>query len=80
MVIYEHMEQVRKEKCTKRYKSSNDEHRIKDVVLEGEQGQTHVGENEVLRQEIQQFKELKKKGKSSFQYKYEQTQMKNKTF
>lgn len=28
------------------------------MILEGEQGQTHVGENEVLRQEIQQFKQL----------------------
>ena len=37
---------------SKRYKSSNDEHGIKDVVLEGEQSQTHVGEDEVLRQEI----------------------------
>lgn len=36
----------------KRYKSSNDEHGIEDMALEGEQGQTHVGENEVLCQEI----------------------------
>lgn len=42
----------------KRYESSNDEHGIKDMILEGEQGQTHVGENEVLCQEIQQFKQL----------------------
>lgn len=45
----------------KRYKSSNDEHGIKDVVLESEQSQTHVGENEVLCQEIQQFKQLQHK-------------------
>lgn len=42
----------------KGYKSSDDEHGVEDVVLEGEQGQTHVGEDEVLRQEVQQFKEL----------------------
>lgn len=36
----------------KRYESSNDEHGIKDMVLEGEQGQTHVGEDEVLSQEV----------------------------
>lgn len=42
----------------KRYESSNDEHGIKDMILEGEQGQTHVGENEVLCQEIQQLKQL----------------------
>lgn len=41
-----------------RYESSNDEHGIKDMILEGEQGQTHVGENEVLCQEIQQLKQL----------------------
>lgn len=43
----------------KGYKSSDDEHGVEDVVLEGEQGQTHVGEDEVLRQEVQQFKELR---------------------
>lgn len=42
----------------KRYESSNDEHGIKGMILEGEQGQTHVGENEVLCQEIQQLKQL----------------------
>lgn len=52
----------------KRYKSSNNEHRVKDVVVEGEQGQTHVGENEVLSQEIQQFKQLQdKRRKCEFQ-------------
>lgn len=45
----------------KRYKSSDDEHRVKDVTLEGEQGQTHVGENEVFCQEIQQLKQLQHK-------------------
>lgn len=48
-------------RTSKRYKSSNDEHGIKDVVLEGEQGQTHVGENEVLCQEIQQLEQLQHK-------------------
>lgn len=28
------------------------------MILEGEEGQTHVGENEVLCQEIQQFEKL----------------------
>lgn len=42
----------------KGYESSDDEHGVEDVVLEGEQGQAHVGEDEVLRQEVQQFKEL----------------------
>ena len=28
------------------------------MVLEGEQGQAHVGENEVLSQEVQEFKQL----------------------
>ncbi len=45
----------------KRYKSSDDEHGVKDVVLEGEQSQTHVGENEVLSQEVQQLKQLQHK-------------------
>lgn len=42
----------------KRYKSSDDEHGVKDVILEGEEGQTHVREDEVLCQEIQKFKQL----------------------
>lgn len=51
-----------KDAKSKRYKSSNDEHGIEDVVLEGEQGQTHVGENEVLCQEIEQLEQLQHKG------------------
>lgn len=42
----------------KGYKGSNNEHRVEDVWLEGEQGQTHVGEDEVLCQEVQQLKQL----------------------
>lgn len=42
-----------------RYEGSDDEHGIEDVILEGEEGQAHVGEDEVLCQEIQEFKELR---------------------
>ena len=45
-------------KLCKRYKSSHDEHGIEDVALEGEESQAHVGENEVLCQEIQQLEQL----------------------
>lgn len=45
-------------KYYKGYKSSHDEHGVEDVVLEGEQGQTHVGEDEVFCQEVQQLEEL----------------------
>lgn len=55
----------------KRYKSSNDEHWVKDVVLEGEQGQTHVGENEILCQEIQQFKQLQHSRKNNMCFRQE---------
>lgn len=44
--------------CTEGYKSANDEQRVEDVWLEGEESQTHVGEDEVLRQEVQQLKQL----------------------
>lgn len=33
-------------------KSSNDENRAENVFLEGKQCQAHVGEDEVLRQEV----------------------------
>lgn len=49
---------LERQRQKKGYKSSDDEHGVEDVVLEGEQGQTHVGEDEVLRQEVEQFKEL----------------------
>ena len=42
----------------KRYEGSDDEEGVEDVGLEGEQRQAHVGEDEVLRQEVQQLKEL----------------------
>lgn len=41
------------------YKCSHNEDRAEDVVLEGEQRQTHVGEDEVFRQEVQHLKQLK---------------------
>ena len=40
------------------YESADDEHGVEHVVLEGKQRQAHVGENEVLCQEIQQLKQL----------------------
>lgn len=40
------------------YKSPEDEDGAEDVVLEGEQGQAHVGEDEVLGQEVKHLKEL----------------------
>lgn len=41
------------------YKGSDDEHRVEDVRLEGEERQAHVGEDEVLCQEVEQLKQLK---------------------
>lgn len=41
------------------YKGSDNEQRVEDVWLEGEQSQTHVGEDEVFCQEIQQLEQLK---------------------
>lgn len=43
---------------SKRYKGSEDEQRVEDVWLEGEESQTHVGEDEVLCQEVQELKQL----------------------
>lgn len=45
-------------KLVKGYERSNDEQRVKDVGLEGEERQAHVGEDEVLRQKVQQLKQL----------------------
>ena len=42
----------------KGYKSPDDEDGAEDVILEGEQSQTHVGEDEVLSQEVKHLKEL----------------------
>lgn len=42
----------------KGYKSSNDEDGAENVILEGEQSQTHVGEDEILSQEVKHLKEL----------------------
>lgn len=42
----------------KGYKSSNDEDGAENVILEGEQSQTHVGEDEILSQEVKDLKEL----------------------
>lgn len=44
---------------SKGYKGSNDEHRVEDMWLEGEESQTHIGEDEVLCQEVQQLKQLR---------------------
>lgn len=42
----------------KGYKRSNDEDGAENVILEGEQSQAHVGEDEVLSQEVEDFKQL----------------------
>lgn len=42
----------------KGYKCPNDEDGVEDVILEGEQRQAHVGEDEVLGQEVKDLKEL----------------------
>lgn len=47
------------------YKSPDDEDRTEDVILEGEQSQTHVGEDEVLSQEVKHLKELRGKNITS---------------
>lgn len=52
----------------KGYKSPNDEDGAENVILEGEQSQTHVGEDEILSQEVKDLKELD--GKHNFHHKY----------
>lgn len=48
--------------CTVRgYKGPDDEDGAEDVILEGEQSQTHVGEDEVLSQEVKDLEELQGK-------------------
>lgn len=42
----------------KGYKSSKDKDGAENVILESEQSQTHVGEDEILSQEMEDFKEL----------------------
>lgn len=42
----------------KGYKSPYDEDGAENVILEGEQSQTHVGEDEILRQEVKDLEEL----------------------
>lgn len=43
----------------KRYKSENNEGGIEDMILERKQSQTHVGEDEVFCQKIQELKQLR---------------------
>lgn len=45
-------------KKVKGYKSSYDKDGTEDVFLEGEQSQAHVREDEILSQEVKNFKEL----------------------
>lgn len=47
------------EKQNKGYKSSYDEDGAENVILEGEQSQTHVGEDEIFSQEVKGLKELR---------------------
>lgn len=44
--------------ASKGYKSPYDEDGAENVILEGEQSQTHVGEDEILSQEVKDLKEL----------------------
>lgn len=43
----------------KGYKSSHNKRWIKHVILEGEQSKAHIGEDEVLSQEIEKLEQLK---------------------
>lgn len=52
----------------KGYKSPYDEDGAENVILEGEQSQTHVGEDEILSQEVKDLKELD--GKHNTHHKY----------
>lgn len=45
----------------KGYKGPYDEERAENVILEGEQSQTHVREDEILSQEVKGLKELQGK-------------------
>lgn len=49
---------------SKGYESPHHKGRVKDMILEGEQCKSHVGEDEVFCQEIQKLKQLKEKNKS----------------
>lgn len=44
--------------ASKGYESPEDEDGVEDVILESEQRQAHVGENEVLSQEVKDLEEL----------------------
>lgn len=44
--------------ASKGYKSPEDEDGVEDVILESEQRQAHVGEDEVLSQEVKDLEEL----------------------
>lgn len=44
--------------ASKGYERPDDEDGVEDVILEGEQRQAHVGEDEVLGQEVKDLKEL----------------------
>lgn len=45
-------------RASKGYKGPDDEDGVEDVILEGEQSQAHVGEDEVLGQEVKDLEEL----------------------
>lgn len=47
----------------KGYKSTNDENGAENVLLEGKQRQAHVGEDEILCQEVQHLKQLHREEK-----------------
>lgn len=53
---------------SKGYEGSDNEERVEDVRLEGEERQTHVGEDKVLCQEVQQLKQLKGMRKADIEF------------
>lgn len=58
--VEEEGERVNVESSSDEYgtKSPYDENRAENVILESEQSQTHVGEDEILSQEVKDLKEL----------------------
>lgn len=50
---------IPKQPHEKGYECSYNEGWVKDMILEGEQRQPHVGKDEILRQKIEKLKQLK---------------------
>ena len=61
--LYDHMgkDQIKNRMCSnamKGYKSPQDEDRAENMILKGKQRQAHVGEDEILSQEMQNLEQL----------------------